>query len=418
MLSKLMFPKSLTRTIRRSCRISAGSARLLALTILLANAVTPTWESLAESKKSPFSDGPKTIASHERVSVLIDREITEGKKYIVLKISVPTDSQIKSFLLADPPRVVVDFEGASIKKSEEFTAPENEVIKQVRLGAHPSKIRFVLDMRRSSPPEYEWKAGKRQAILRFFEGPADTSPPATAPSAAPTIAQAATAQAATQPSPSSVAPAAVPPTTPPTIAVSPTVKPTVMPSTAPTSPPTATPITQPTATSTVTPSITPQTTLSDVEPKLPTEAKSAAAPIAAAPAAAVPVDQDKQAASDLGDIEKTESGPKVPTTFSIKGYKFEYLTDKTPALKIILNKPRAQAQISKVDEETYKIEIKDCGIENEDLELPQFPPHDFVGFVMVVAETVGKNTEISISIEQDVVLGTSVHENEIWVKKP
>ena len=105
-------------------------------------------------------------------------------------------------------------------------------------------------------------------------------------------------------------------------------------------------------------------------------------------------------------------------TITIKGYKFEYLPDKSPVLKILLNKPRAQAQISKVDEETYKIEIKDCGIDNEDLELPQFPPHDFVGFVMVVAETVGKNTEISVSIEEDIVLGTAVQENEIWVKKP
>jgi hypothetical protein len=139
----------------------------------------------------------------------------------------------------------------------------------------------------------------------------------------------------------------------------------------------------------------------------------------------LPLAQDDQASAeeseDLGDLEQRSVGPsptKVPTTFSIKGYKFEYMPDKTPVLKIMLNKPRAQAQISKVDSETYKIDIKDCGVENEDLELPQFPPHDFVGFVMVVAETVGKNVEVSISVEEDIVLGTVVQENEIWVKKP
>jgi hypothetical protein len=94
------------------------------------------------------------------------------------------------------------------------------------------------------------------------------------------------------------------------------------------------------------------------------------------------------------------------------------MPDKTPVLKIMLNKPRAQAQISKVDAETYKIDIKDCGVDNEDLELPQFPPHDFVGFVMVVSETVGKNVEVSVSVEEDMILGTVVQENEIWVKKP
>jgi hypothetical protein len=156
----------------------------------------------------------------------------------------------------------------------------------------------------------------------------------------------------------------------------------------------------------------------------------AATPIAAKGAPHQPALPDYQTGSDqdiandvtdLGDIEDNkavEPAPKVPTTFSIQGYKFERLPDKTPVLKILLNKPRAQAQISKVDEETYKIEIKDCGLDNEDLELPQFPPHDFVGFVMVVAETVGKNTEISVSVENNIVLATSVNDQEIWVKKP
>jgi hypothetical protein len=121
----------------------------------------------------------------------------------------------------------------------------------------------------------------------------------------------------------------------------------------------------------------------------------------------------------LGDLEASKGqGAKASAAFTIKGYKFEYLPDKTPVLKIALNKPHAQAQISKVDAETYKIEVKDCSLDNEDLELPQFPPHDFVGFVMVVSEPVGKNVEISVSIENEMVLATSIHDSEIWVKKP
>jgi hypothetical protein len=386
-------PSKLTRAV-------LASAMMLTLAI--------STEGLAQAKRSPFADGPKTIASRERVTVLIDREVADGKKFIVLKISVPTDSEVKAFLLPDPPRVVVDFEGASIKKSEEFAAPDNDVIKQVRLGSHPSKIRFVLDMKRSTPPEYEWKAGKRQAIFKFFEGQADAATPA-APAVAP-----------------SVIPSAAPATTPAPNAALPTQAPTIAPTTAPTTAPTVapshTPTLIPTVQPTMTPSATPKTTLSDIEPKAASDAKGAVAGAGAAAGAAavqaIPADQAKQAAPDLGDIENGPPQPKVPTTFSIKGYKFEYTPEKAPVLKIQLNKPQAQAQISKVDEETYKIEIKDCGIDNEDLELPQFPPHDFVGFVMVVAETVGKNTEVSISIEEDIVLGTVVNGNEIWVKKP
>jgi hypothetical protein len=351
--------------------------------------------------------------------VLIDREIADGKKYIILKISVPTDSEVKAFLLPDPPRVVVDFEGASIKKSEEFAAPENDVIKQVRLGSHPSKIRFVLDMKRSTPPEYEWKAGKRQAILKFFEGQAEAVAPAS-PSAAPSV----VASAAPATPLSTTLPNAVLPTQAPSAAqtIAPTLAPTMAPATAPKTAlpvaPLQSPTPLPTTPSSTSPSATPKTTLSDIEPKAVSDSKGAAGPVGAAPAQAIPADQSKQAGQSLGDIENGPPQPKVPTTFSIKGYKFEYTSEKVPVLKILLNKPQAQAQISKVDEETYKIEIKDCGIDNEELELPQFPPHDFVGFVMVVAETVGKNTEVSISIEEDIVLGTVVNGNEIWVKKP
>ena len=389
---------SLLSSLRSILPVVAFSAALL---------VAPP-SSLAQGKKAPFADGPKTITSKERVSVLIDREIADGKKFIVLKISVPTDSQVKAFLLPDPPRVVVDFEGASVKKSEIFAAPENEVIKQIRLGAHPQKIRFVLDMHRSTPPEYEWKAGKRQAIIKFFEGPADAAAPATLPAAVPATA-----------TPAGAPPVAALPTQAPAATTAPTP-----PAATPSQVPSAVPTTPPTATTTATPSATPQTTLSDIEPKAAADSKAAAAAGAAAAAAAGIAAQGgapgqaNQAPADLGDLESGKPGEKVPTAFTIKGYKFEYLPDKSPVLKILLNKPRAQAQISKVDEETYKIEIKDCGIDNEDLELPQFPPHDFVGFVMVVAETVGKNTEISVSIEEDIVLGTAVQENEIWVKKP
>lgn len=400
------------------------SQRARCVFLLLAFALSFPLQGYAEGKKAPFSDGPKTIASKEHVSVLIDREITDGKKFIVLKISVPTDSQVKAFTLADPPRVVVDFEGASIKKSEDFQAPENEVIKTVRLGAHPQKIRVVLDMRRSTPPEYEWKAGKRQAILRFFEGQAEGAQPSSTAVPAPSKTSPTTAPvpAVTSPKlPETTAPLPVAtkaPTLPATPVVATAIAATPVPATAVvataavTTAPQATAVPATPVPATAAPATPQQKTLSDVEPK------NAGSQSGSQPQAAAPEVGAKQGVSDLGDLEKGPAEPRAQTTFSVTGFKFEYLADKTPVLKIILNKPRAETQISKVDDEGYKIDIKDCGIENEDLELPQFPPHDFVGFVMVLAEVVGKNLEISVNTEENVVLGTSVHENEIWVKKP
>jgi hypothetical protein len=370
----------------------------------------------AETKKAPFAGGPKTISSNERVTVLMDREISNGKSYIILKISVPTDSKVNAFLLADPPRVVVDFEGASVKKSEDFSAPENDVIKQVRVGAHPSKIRFVLDMRQSTPPQYEWQAGKRQAILKFVEGTADTG---TAPAPAATQKPAAASPAAALPTQvQASATAATPPAA--TAAIANQAALTHTPTAIPTAAPTKTPTLQPTSSPTPMPTPTSKAALADIEPtsKPGTTGQAAAGAAAGAVAANGVQNAPSSGSPELGDLEKSPNQPKVATTFTIKSYKFEYLQDKTPVVKIILNKPNAQAQISKVDEETYKVEIKDCGLENEDLDLPQFPPHDFLGFVMVISEVIGKNTEISISVEEGTVLGSSVHDSEIWIKKP
>jgi hypothetical protein len=338
-----------------------------------------------KAETSPFAKGPRTIASTERTTVIIDREVKDSKSFIVLKINVPTDSKANAFALSDPARLVVDLEGASIKKSENFTAPKNGVIQQIRLGAHPSKLRVVVDLVKSSAPEYEWKATKRQVVVTFVEGPAQAAAPAavstSAPAPTPTKAAAPTATVAA-PTATAVPVATTPPATP-----------------------------TPPATATATPIA-----------KIP-EAGSAQDSTAAAAASTQvksAIDESDDSA-DLGDLEETSMGPpptRVPTTFSIKGYKFEYMPDKSPVLKIVLNKPRAQAQISKVDSETYTISIKDCGVDNEDLELPQFPPHDFVGFVMVISEVVGKNIEVSVSVEEGIVLATSVHDNEIWVKKP
>ncbi len=382
--------KIATSLISSRIRLTTGNpfARAsILMSLLTVCSLLPHQAPLCET--SPFSNGPKTIASKERVTVLIDREIKESKSFIVLKISVPTDSKANAFLLSDPARLVVDFEGASIKKSENFPAPANGVIKQIRLGAHPSKLRVVVDLVKSTPPEYDWKADKRHVTITFAEGiapEASTTQTAALPTLAPTPAATSTPNAPATPA------TPAPPAN--TVAATPTT-----PATA-----TATPLPQ----------------APDANVAQDNTASAAAAAAGAGLGSNLEFD-DADDSADLGDLEATRSGPpptRVPTTFSIKGYKFEYLPDRSPVLKIILNKPRAQAQISKVDSETYAISIKDCGVENEDLELPQFPPHDFVGFVMVVSEVVGKNIEVSVSVEEGIVLGTSVHDNEIWVKKP
>jgi hypothetical protein len=131
------------------------------------------------------------------------------------------------------------------------------------------------------------------------------------------------------------------------------------------------------------------------------------------------------AAGTLGAAAASSSSalPKqgLPVSGSLKivGYRFEYTEPgKKPVLKITLNSDGAKAQISKVDATTYKIVVPKSSLANEDLVLPQFPPAEFVGFIMVMSEEVGESVEITISIEEGVSLTTLVHGDEIWVSPP
>lgn len=306
-------------------------------------------EASAQKVYKPFPNGPTSITSKQRVQILVDRDIVDSKSFIVVKIVVPSDSAIDAFLLPSPPRMVIDFVGTKISKNETFKAPPNDVIEQIRLGAHAKKTRVVIDLLTKQAPQYEWKAGKRQAIIRFLEG--SVALPPVSPTAAPTL--------------------------------NPSLKPT--------------------------------------KEHAPAKEKLAVLPKAnlTKPHGQVVVKNNNIAT--LGDLEpkrKPFSPPTaIPTSFHIKQFAFERLGDKSQQLRFSLDKPGAKAQISKVDEETYKVEIPDCGIANSELEYPQFPPHDFTGFVLTMAENVDDKVEITIAIEEGTKLATAIQGTEIIIKK-
>jgi hypothetical protein len=129
---------------------------------------------------------PSTVSSKEKVNIIVDREVVGNQSFILVKIMTPESATVESFALSNPARIVVDFIGLKLKKSEDLAAPKNGVIKQFRLGAHPDKLRVVIDLATANAPAYEWKAGPRQAILRISEGEA-AAPPAPA-AVSPTIA--------------------------------------------------------------------------------------------------------------------------------------------------------------------------------------------------------------------------------------
>ena len=386
--------------------------RLTATTALWAAALTAP---LVEARGERQLSGPTTLGSKDRVSVILDREKGDDGTYVVLKVVVPQDVKIDAFMLPSPPRIVLDLDGASIKRSESYAVPANGVVKQVRLGAYPSKLRVVVDLTKAEAPKYDWKAGKRQVILRMLEDAATPQPPlqqvakASEPpkDAAPTEKAAAVREIHSLPSetapklPAGDANSRDLPdaTEPKSASLGESESADVMP---------AQGVAQAPA----------KVESVKIEKEVlapPTSEKEQVKDVAEAGAAAGTL--GAAAASSSSALPK--QGLPVSGSLKIVGYRFEYTEPgKKPVLKITLNSDGAKAQISKVDATTYKIVVPKSSLANEDLVLPQFPPAEFVGFIMVMSEEVGESVEITISIEEGVSLTTLVHGDEIWVSPP
>ncbi len=200
---------------------------------------------IAQNFSVPLAHGqssPSTLSSKEKVSIILDREVVGSESFLLVKIMAPENAKVESFALSNPARIVVDFIGLKLKKSEDLAAPKNGIIKQFRLGAHADKLRVVMDLATPNAPAYEWKAGPRQALLRIAEG---ASAPAAVPAtpvpvvAAPTSPPVATERPASTPT----SPAA--PTSPPPTKTSAPATPTTVPTATSTTPPTATPVATP-----------------------------------------------------------------------------------------------------------------------------------------------------------------------------
>lgn len=145
-------------------------------------------------------------------------ESSAGHKRLNWRFST-APSEVKAFGLSDPPRLVIDVSGpAQGTRSASYTT-HDETVWRIRQGAHPQRLRFVLDFRTDSLPSYTIEhdgtrlsalvhtpGDDRQASRQLFPplltasgqaAPAiQADPPARPPASAPTAAGEATPAAA------------------------------------------------------------------------------------------------------------------------------------------------------------------------------------------------------------------------------
>ena len=351
--------------------------------------------------------------------IVVEREHTANGSFVVVKIALPKQAEASAFAVQHPPRIVIDIVGTRINKNEALPVASNGVIHQVRLGAHPEKLRVVLDLISEPPNPVDWKTEGRSVIVRLPER-SDEAQAVDAPVAAAPILTESPAQKEILPQPTTAI-SPVKTTLPKTEVAPPNKTQTSIPT------PQATP--QATPTSTPTPKKSPTqhpivfiitTAVPIVQTVIPTiQLTVPSAPTVAATKKLLP---PPDSGSGIGSVSidnvpsQNQNNPN--SKLLIRGYQFDYLQPgKTPVLKIKLSRDRTQAQISKVDAKTYRIIVPNSGLDSATLALPQFPPADFIGFSMVAAQEVEGQVEITVTVELGTTLGTFVRGNEIWVKR-
>jgi hypothetical protein len=292
-------------------------------------------------------------------------------------LTFPPTTKIKHFSLENPARIVVDVELSRANVKSSTTPLAGAVLSGIRIGAHPDKIRIVLDLVRSIETRF---LPDGAGSLRIMLGRSKIVPQArggtenkikvvtNSPTPSPTATLKQTAE---------VTPAV------------PTEKPTPI---APPSTATATPNSAMIETNDITPT-----------PAAVTSTPTSAATPTAISTATAPAREAKSVYLGRGSI-------------TVSAINFDYNpVDKAPVIRIALS-GRSEYKLSKRDDRSFSLLLPDARLSNSGTGLPQFPPQDFNGLTFVLAAAKDNSVDISIGVERGIRVTAFAKDQEIWVR--
>ncbi len=107
------------------------------------------WAGLCSSTAFPQPPSqPSTLYLHK-----LQLSVEAGQKIVSFGFSQPPDS-VKAFVLSSPPRLVVDVKGPSKDQPSATYKVEDSLLQRVRVGSHPQRLRFVLDLKTDKVPPF------------------------------------------------------------------------------------------------------------------------------------------------------------------------------------------------------------------------------------------------------------------------
>jgi hypothetical protein len=296
-----------------------------------------------------------------------------------LKIALPNTkkSSIRVFSLPQPSRLVLDIVGLTTRANVTDTL-SSALVKRVRVGSHPNRVRVVFDLQESVNLKSQLKSLRAKAstgsevifgsLKEELQNKALSKKPIketlTKKSEVTTQQPEATNTKIAVPTSTSIPATKVPPTQ---------VVPTKVPATKIPNTPVSTPVTSPTTVATIVPTTTKQG-------------------LALAP---------KNSNSKL----------------ALNKVAFEYIDEdeKVPGVRVDLS-TRSDYQLSRRSRDLYVLKVPNAKIENSRLALPYFPPQDFSSFVSLRAQQKDTAVEVFIYVEDGVHLVSFPEGDSIWLR--
>lgn len=308
----------------------------------------------------PRLQAEEVLMAHRSQDFFLELSSDQGKVTLLLKVGPKhklEGSLVEpAFAVENPWRIVIDANSLRSRKNLTLKVKQNPWVNAVRLGAHSDKLRIVVDLAANQEPKFTQSDGDRFTKL-IFSSEAEI-----------------TQQLAPTESPLNIEP-----TSQPSAANTPTASPSAQPSFTP----------SPTATD------TPKPTASATEIPLPTP---------------TPVRTSKATLPPTPTIGIVKGG------LSIQGLEFEHLgAQNIPVLVISLTK-QSQFKLEKQDERQFALTIPDSAPGASHLTLPQFPPHDFVGFTHIVCKQNVNDTTCQIGVERGVRITAFSRDKQVIVK--
>lgn len=363
----------------------------------------------------------------------VSEESAAGKKFFRLLITQtqPSEFDISSdiFVLEGPPRLVIDLPCQGAKKSRQFLLKKDR-LNEVRLGAHPDKVRLVFEFSGTELPNHHDSLsgdGKSLAIdIGFFGEPVTPRPPSEQSSA---LHAGAAAQTPNEPTPATgmteveQIPASVPTTT-----VATTIATTIV-TTVPTTERSTT--STRTTTSTTNKKTTSSTTLSKGNttkapldlPISPEELDNLTKPNE--PAANPPPPTQPTGLSGASAALNPPPTAGAGNQAVVDGIFFKPIDSPAGAQPgggkqssaVMISVPHLSNYGLKTDKpNVYVLVLNNARLAGKHLTLPQFPPDGFSGFEVVMAQEEGQDVIVKIYVDDNVKLSPYRMNDQVWIR--